>query len=134
MDGVALLDVNMLLALVYTDHEFHAPAHEWFSRNALHGWATCPLTESAFVRLSAQKAVVGTAQTIESAVLLSEQLLEHPHHHFWPQPSSLLNMSSAVRSRLRGHRQITDAILLDLAMENSGRLVTTDHGIRKSTV
>jgi predicted nucleic acid-binding protein len=49
---IALPDVNVLLALGWSNHPHHNAAHDWFAREASAGWATCLLTQSAFVRLS----------------------------------------------------------------------------------
>jgi len=48
---VHLLDVNVLIALGWPNHKHHASAHRWFSSIAAGGWATCPLTQCAFVRI-----------------------------------------------------------------------------------
>ena len=53
MNGVALLDVNLLVALFDPDHVHHELAHDWFADNHAHGWATCPLTQNGFVRILA---------------------------------------------------------------------------------
>ena len=47
-----LLDVNVLLALAWPSHAHHEIADEWFLRNRHKGWATCVLTQLAFLRLS----------------------------------------------------------------------------------
>lgn len=49
---MALLDVNALVALAWDSHIHHARIREWFTANATLGWATCPLTEAGFVRVS----------------------------------------------------------------------------------
>ena len=46
-----LLDVNVLIALMWPSHEGHKHVRPWFHRNAGDGWATCPFTEAAFVRI-----------------------------------------------------------------------------------
>ena len=43
---IALLDVNVLVALFDPMHSNHEAAHEWFAENRAAGWATCPLTGS----------------------------------------------------------------------------------------
>ena len=53
MSAVALLDVNVLVALFDPDHVHHDIAHDWFSDEGHAGWATCPLTENGFVRVVA---------------------------------------------------------------------------------
>ncbi len=51
MSRVALLDVNVLLALFDPDHIHHEAAHRWFARSRESGWASCPLTENGVVRI-----------------------------------------------------------------------------------
>ena len=51
MPGPALLDVNLLIALVDPDHVHHQLAHDWFEDNRRSGWATCPATEGGFLRV-----------------------------------------------------------------------------------
>ena len=47
-----LLDANILIALADSNHVHHQRTQTWFhSRPATDGWATCPLTENAFLRI-----------------------------------------------------------------------------------
>lgn len=55
---MALLDVNALVALAWDSHIHHARIREWFTANATLGWATCPLTEAGFVRVSTNPKVL----------------------------------------------------------------------------
>ena len=48
---VALLDVNVLVALFDPAHVHHEAAHAWFGTHRRQRWATCALTENAFVRV-----------------------------------------------------------------------------------
>ena len=41
----ALLDVNVLIALLDRDHEHHRVARRWLEDNMAHGWATCAITQ-----------------------------------------------------------------------------------------
>ena len=50
----ALLDVNVLLALLDSDHIDHDRAHEWLGAEIGSGWASCPITENGFVRVISQ--------------------------------------------------------------------------------
>lgn len=43
--SIALLDVNVLVALFDPAHPNHEDAHRWFGRNRKRGWATCPMTK-----------------------------------------------------------------------------------------
>ena len=49
----ALLDINVLIALLDQDHSLHQRAREWFSRNAATGWTSCPITQNGCVRIMA---------------------------------------------------------------------------------
>jgi uncharacterized protein len=42
----ALLDVNVLIALLDVDHSLHRRAGEWFEAAARAGWASCPITQN----------------------------------------------------------------------------------------
>ena len=123
--AVALLDVNVLVALAWPRHVHHAPAQQWFSSRRSQGWATCPLTQLAFVRLSAQPAVVNTIVSVSEALQILEANTSTPEHKFWPLDYGL-NLLPEIRARLMGHQQQTDAVLLDLAIRRGGKLATFD--------
>jgi toxin-antitoxin system PIN domain toxin len=124
---VALLDVNMLIALAWPSHVHHRQAQAWFSANAAAGWATCPLTQCAFVRVSSNRKVIPEAVTPKEALALLGQIVGQRTHVFWPDDLGL--PAEEVSSMLLvGHRQVTDAYLLGLAIRHGGRLVTLDAG------
>lgn len=126
---VALLDVNFLVALFHPRHAHHAAAHTWFSANATGGWATCPVTVNGAVRVLSNAATgLLNARPVETARRL-RIFCGHPQHNFWPQGPSLLDADLFMLEFLQGHRQITDAYLLALAVFNRGRLVTFDAAI-----
>jgi hypothetical protein len=52
--GPALLDVNVLIALLDQRHVQHEQAHGWFAAAQANGWATCPLTQNAVLRILGQ--------------------------------------------------------------------------------
>jgi len=60
---------------------------------------------------------------------MMDLLSQRPGHRFWPMDSTLTEAVQPFRERLFGHRQVTDAYLLGLAIKNKGRLVTLDRGI-----
>ena len=53
----------------------------------------------------------------------------HGAHRFWPLVGGLANVRDEIRARLVGDQQLTDAVLLDLAIRNQGRLATFDRRI-----
>jgi predicted nucleic acid-binding protein len=51
------------------------------------------------------------------------------NHQFWADDLPLSALSSSIRRRLQGPKQITDAYLLALAMHHKAKLVTFDRRI-----
>jgi uncharacterized protein len=127
--SASLLDVNVLVALVWPAHEFHSAVQEWFARNAEHGWATCPFTQVALVRILSNPAFSRDAVTPPEAVKILSANLEHPCHRFWGDEVGFAELVRPLRSRLVGHRQVGDAYLLGLAIHRDGRLATLDQGV-----
>ena len=125
---VGLLDVNMLIALAWPSHVHHQEAQAWFSRNASAGWATCPLTQCAFVRISSNRKIIPESVTPKEALALLADIVRLKTHTFWPDDISMLD-KPVPAGLLGGHRQVTDAYLLGLAIRHGGRLVTLDVGL-----
>ena len=48
---VALLDVNVLIALIDSAHKFHYTAKDWALKDSSSGWASCPLTQNGCIRI-----------------------------------------------------------------------------------
>jgi len=124
--AAALLDINVLVALAWPNHVHHQPAHKWFAASRSRGWATCLFTQAAFVRLSAQPAVAGATIPVREAIRLLEANLSAADHEFWPMPHGIPQLMPEIRERLVGHHQLSDALLLDLAIRNGGTLATFD--------
>jgi toxin-antitoxin system PIN domain toxin len=127
--GVALLDVNVLVALFDPDHVHHEAAHDWFADNHAGGWATCPVTENGFIRVLANPAY-GSA--VARPVELVERLrtfCRSDGHEFWSDAVSLRDSALFEPKYLGGHRQLTDIYLLGLATTRTGRLATFDRTI-----
>jgi toxin-antitoxin system PIN domain toxin len=126
---VFLLDVNVLLALAWPNHLHHEAAHRWFVAVRTGRWATCPHTEIGFVRLSMQPAVVKTTISFADAFQALTASAASPQHEFWPHDSSVAAIGTEMRTRIAGHHQLADAMLLDLAIRQSGKLATFDRRI-----
>jgi toxin-antitoxin system PIN domain toxin len=127
--SVALLDVNVLLAMLWPQHAFHTSASRWFADHRPEGWATCLITEAGFVRISTQPAVMGTGVSVRGAMQVLESNCADPAHVFWPLEHAVAELLPEIRSRLVGCQQLNDAILLDLAIRRNGRLVTLDRRV-----
>lgn len=128
---ITLLDVNVLIALAWPNHIHHLSAQRWFRENLEDGWATCPVTQSGFVRVSSNRSALPDAKSPHEAILLLRRIVERPGHVFWDDDVSLATSQDIDPSRLQGHRQVTDAHLVALALRRGGRLATLDETIRQ---
>jgi uncharacterized protein len=128
----ALLDVNVLIALMDDEHVHHVPAHAWFSANRQAGWATCPQTENGFVRIVSGASYPGLQTSSNDARALLKELCAANDHVFWPDSASLRD--ELFEDARLSHRLIADVYLLGLAIVNQGRLVTIDRRMPKSVL
>jgi len=126
----ALLDVNVLVALQWPAHEHHDAAHRWYTKQAMRRWASCPLTQLAFVRILSNPSVTRDALSTGHAISLLEKGLAHAAHVFWPDDAPGPSALKPVAAALQGHQQLTDAYLLVLAHHRQGTLATFDRGLR----
>lgn len=128
--SAALLDVNLLVALAWPNHIHHTAAHAWFSQSSRGRWATAPLTQSSFIRVSSNPRVTSEARSPAEARALLCQIVSLPGHEFWADDAAAADPAPSPFDRMLGHRQVTDAHLLTLAVRHGGRLVTFDGGLR----
>ncbi len=107
----------------------HAAAHQWFRANRDDGWATCPLTESGFVRVSSNRRAIPEACTPAEAIALLGRMRGLAGHVFWVDDISPADPGATPFARVAGYRQVTDAHLLALAIRRGGALATFDRGL-----
>lgn len=124
-----LLDVNVLVALLWPPHEAHRQVVQWFGSEARKGWATCGLTQAGFVRILSNPAFSSQAPSPRRAMELLAENLDHPGHRFWGDSEGFLAAAAPFSARITGHRQVTDAFLLGLALRHKGKLATLDRGV-----
>jgi toxin-antitoxin system PIN domain toxin len=124
----ALLDINVLLALLDADHVDHQRAQDWISGEIQHGWASCALTQNGFVRIISQPRYPSPVSPSEAIERL-RRAISTEYHQFWPCSISLLEDHRINSSHVHGPRQVTDVYLLALAVEHGGRFVTFDRSI-----
>jgi uncharacterized protein len=124
-----LLDVNVLIALIWRGHPHHQRVQNWFGRNAGRGWATCPFTQAALVRIVSNPAFSARAVSPLEALSALTTTLKHPAHRFWSDDIPLVDAVRDLQDGLIGHQQVTDAYLLGLALHKKGKLATLDRGI-----
>ncbi|BBX95934.1 type II toxin-antitoxin system VapC family toxin [Mycobacterium lacus] len=122
----ALLDVNVLIALSWRNHAHHVAAREWFTRSSSSGWATTPITELGFVRISSNRRLMQVSTTPATAIAQLEALRRLPGHAFWPDDVPLVVGEGGDRAAVSTHRIVTDRHLIALAARYGGRLLTFD--------
>ena len=131
----SLLDVNVLIALLDSDHPFNGKMHRWWTDESPNGWASCPITENGVIRIMSNpnyRAVhpLNPNQIVEKL----DAFAATTDHEFWPDDLSLRDEKIFERSLLTNSQQITDKYLLALAIKRGGRLVTLDAGIKVAAV
>lgn len=127
--SVALLDVNVLIALFDSVHTHHERAHRWFGAHRSLGWATCPITANGLIRILSWPRYSKTALTLVDAADRLSNFCSAADHFFWSDDVSVLDVSLFHRGRIGGHKKLTDAYLLGLAVRHKGRLATFDRGL-----
>jgi len=115
-----LLDGNVLVGLVVTNHVFHDAAEVWIQsyRGTV---ASCPITQGTLVRLLIRDGYTGAQAQDALRALLAEL-----PHEFWPDD---LGYRDVPLNGVVGHRQVTDAYLAALTRHHAGRLATFDHAL-----
>ncbi len=124
----ALLDVNVLIALLDSDHLHNSRAAEWLTAHIAAGWASCAITQNGCVRIMSQPGYPNALAAARVAQRLREATATR-HHMFVPGDLSLLDELHFDAEQLLSHRQVTDAYLLGLAVWHGMRFVTFDAGM-----
>ncbi len=118
----ALLDANVLIALLVDDHVHHPAAENWFV-NLSGNFATCPITQGSFMRL-----LIREGQSAATAQAVLNGATADPRHEFWPDDVAYADVPI---QGIIGHRQVTDAYLAELARARGSRLATFDLAMAK---
>lgn len=129
----ALLDVNVLIALLDGSHIHHRLATDWLERHIDAGWASSPITQNGCIRIMSQQSYPNSVPVAQVAERLTEAT-QHPSHQFWADTVSLLQPGSIVWNQVLSSRHVTDAYLLALANQQGGRFVTLDRGVPLAAV
>ncbi|MQY23862.1 TA system VapC family ribonuclease toxin [Nocardia macrotermitis] len=115
-----LLDANVLIALVVTNHVHHDAAEMWFGELD-DNFATCPITQGSLLRI-----LLREGRETRTALEVLADVTDHERHEFWPDTIAF----DGVRMDLViGHRQVTDAYLAQLARMRQGKIATFDQGL-----
>lgn len=124
-----LLDVNVLLALSLSNHQHHDHAGEWFEGGV--EWATTPLTESGYLRLMSNPAVVGYTIAVPAVLDALREMRTTAGHAFLADDSSLADPMIGL-APLAGTKQVTDFHLLNLAARNGLSFATFDGALLRA--
>jgi uncharacterized protein len=124
----SLLDVNVLIALLDSDHTSHAAAMSWFVKHAREGWASCAITQNGCIRIMSSSGYPN-ALPVQATVKRLAEACREDIHEFWTDDVSVLDERILDATRIHGPRQLTDVYLLALAIQHRGRFVTFDTAV-----
>lgn len=117
------MDVNVLVAALWSGHVHHDQVHGWLDELAERDTVlTCGLTEAGFLR------VINAAYGVP--VVEAKGVLQNFKHRAGLE--YLAEMPSPVEvlpAWARSHKQVTDAYLTGVASHAGAKLVTLDRGI-----
>jgi len=123
-----LLDVNVLIALAWPRHVHHAVVTQWFVGAHGQGWATTPVTEAGFIRVSSNPRIFPDGASPGQAAAMLARLQEVNGHRFWKDSTKLGGYAHIFSEHVHGYGSVTDAHLALLARANDGTLATLDSG------
>lgn len=117
-----LLDGNVMIALVLKTHQDHVLARTWFE-NLSERFITCSVTQGTLLRLHMMLAKDKSAEAAWNALRGIEK---HPLHDYIDED---LPYREVPHGQLHGHRQVTDAWIVELARRIGGKVATLDTGM-----
>lgn len=115
---IYLLDSSVIVALSNSSHTHYALVARWLTGNIQ--FASCPITQGAVIRTYFREA---QAPLMEDAQRILKSIVSDPSHHFIPDDIDYLAVDG---KGLRGHKQVTDAYLAQLAKHHKLKLATFD--------
>jgi len=124
-----LLDVNVLIALCDDQHAHHSEAHRWFSHSGLKSWATCPITENGFVRITSNPSYPRSTGSVPEQIRVLRELCGLSGHEFWPDDLSFVRSDTWSSLEHAKASELTDLYLLALAAKRKGKFVSFDRSI-----
>jgi toxin-antitoxin system PIN domain toxin len=117
-----LLDANLLMAVLWENHEHHHIARAWLRQ--VTKFATCPVSQLGFARVSSHP-LLGYSMSPDRAFGVLRQFLSDPRHCFLADDLSCEDR--VLRTDLmRGANQVTDHYLVALARQHGMTLATFD--------
>jgi predicted nucleic acid-binding protein len=111
-----LLDVNVLLGCGWKSHVDHAALMKWLLQ--VNEWATCPISESGFLRISMTTAYQASFEDARKTLATLRAL---PGHRFLADDIAVASLPI-----LSSYKDTTDAHLVTLAKRHALKLATLD--------
>jgi toxin-antitoxin system PIN domain toxin len=124
-----LLDVNLLFVLHQPRHMSFQSVFGWFAHSQESSFATCAITQAGLFRLLLQGVNGMDSFSVNDARKTIQRFSSRPNHIYWSEMPACLDAIDPFFPRIQGHRQITDAYLLGLAIHHGGKLATLDKAI-----
>lgn len=119
---IRLLDVNVLMALLWENHEQHERARRWLRR--VTDFATCPVSQLGFARVSSHP-MLGFGMSPDQAFRVLRGFLSDGRHRFVPDDLSCVDRV-LMTERIPGANHVTDHYLSALARQHRLALATFD--------
>ena len=119
-----LLDVNVLLGCGWKTHADHPALLNWLLQ--IDNWATCPLTESGFIRISMTTAYQATFDNAQKSLMT---LCALKGHRFLSD-----DVNAALLPVLTSYKDTTDAHLVTLAKRHGFKLATFGQSFNLQTL
>ena len=117
---IALLDVNVLIALLHLQHVHNEPPHHWFAQHSSAGWASCPLTQNVAQLIVGFPRYSNSPGATAAVMLLLIGLLSKPHYQFWADAFPWFATTATRGDQVLAHGRFTDVHLLALAVHHQG--------------
>jgi toxin-antitoxin system PIN domain toxin len=118
-----LLDVNALVAALWSAHVHHTPMHQWLAAlPETDTVLTCGLTEIGFIRVinAAYGVPVDEAKSVLHA-FREKAALEYL--------ATIPSPTEALPAWTRSHKQVMDAYLVGIAAHHGAKLATFDRSV-----
>lgn len=125
---IRLLDVNLLMALLWENHEHHERARGWL--RTIPEFATCPVSQLGFARISSHP-MLGYGMSPEQAFGVLRGLLADSRHCFVPDDLSCEDRI-LLTERIPGANHVTDHYLVALARQHHLTLATFDASLSRA--
>ena len=124
-----LPDVNVLVALFDPAHLRHHAGHKWFSKRGKTPWATCPITVNGCFRVLCRLAALSSPTPSSDLAQQLRELLALPGRVSFSTQPELTDEARFDLTKISGHNQCTDALLVAIAVQHQAKMLTFDRNI-----